>query len=65
MLEYKFYRIVIEVPKLRDCMLQLSIVLAFDRHIGSAAADIPVKFQSGWKRLNLNLVAWKLHEILQ
>ena len=33
------------------------IALLFDRHLGSAAADVPVKFQSDWKSLNPNLVA--------
>ena len=36
----------------------------FDRHLGSTAADVPVKFQSDWK--NLNLVASRFdEEILQ
>ena len=33
------------------------------RHLGSAAADVPVKFQSDWKSLNPNLAASRLHEI--
>ena len=39
------------------------IVLKFDRHIGSAAADMPVKFQSDWNSLNPNLAPSRLHEI--
>ena len=35
------------------------IALKFNRHLGSAAAELPVKFQSDWKRLNLNLTACK------
>ena len=31
------------------------IVLKFDRHLGSAAAKVPVIFQSDWKYLNINL----------
>ena len=41
------------------------IVLKFDRHLGSAAADMPVKFQSDWNSLNPNLAASRLHEILR
>ena len=33
------------------------ITLKFDRHLGSAAAKVSVKFQSDWKSLKLNLVA--------
>ena len=29
--------------------------LKFDRHLGSVAAEVPVKFQSNWKSLNPNL----------
>ena len=39
--------------------------LKFDRHLGSAAAEGPVKFQSDWKSLNPNLATSRLHEILQ
>ena len=35
--------------------------LKFDRHLGSNAAEVPVKFQSGWKSLNLNLAASTLY----
>ena len=31
----------------------------------SVAAEVPVKFQSNWKSLNLNLVTSRLHEILR
>ena len=41
------------------------IALNFDRHLGSAAAEVPVKFQSYVKSLNLNLAASRLHEILR
>ena len=41
------------------------IALKFDRHLGSAAAEMPVKFQSNWKSQNPNLAASRLHEILQ
>ena len=41
------------------------IVLKFDRHLGSTAAKVHVKFQNDWKSLNPNLVASKLHEILR
>ena len=38
--------------------------LKFDRHLGSAVADVPVEFQSDWKSLNPNLVASRFHDIL-
>ena len=41
------------------------ITLKFDRHLGSTAAEVPVKFQGDWKSLNPNLVASRLHEILR
>ena len=31
------------------------IALKFDRHLDSTAAEMPVKFQSVWKSLNMNL----------
>ena len=34
----------------------------FDRRIGSAAVEVPVKFQSNRESLNLNLLASRLHE---
>ena len=39
--------------------------MKFDRHLGSAAAELPVKFQSEWKSLNLNIVASRPREILR
>ena len=41
------------------------IALKFDRHLGSAVAEVAVKFQNDWKCLNLNLTAPWLHEILR
>ena len=41
------------------------VALEFNRHHSSAAADEPVKFQSDWKSLHLNLAASGLHEILR
>ena len=41
------------------------IALKYDRCLGSAAAEMPVKFESDWKSLNPNLVASRLHEILR
>ena len=41
------------------------IVLKLVRHLGSAAADLPVEFQSDWKSLNPNLAASSLNEILR
>ena len=41
------------------------IALKFERHFGSAAAEVPVKFQSDWKSLYMNLAASRLHEILR
>ena len=41
------------------------IALKFDRHLGSTAAEVPVKFQSNWKSLNMNLAAPRLNEILR
>ena len=42
-----------------------SIALKFDRHLGSAAAEVPAKFQSDWESLNPNLAASRLREILR
>ena len=39
--------------------------LKLDRHLGSGAAEGPVKFQSDWKSLNPNLATSRLYEILQ
>ena len=41
------------------------IALTFDRHIGSIAAEVPVKCQSDWKSLNINREASRLDEILR
>ena len=41
------------------------ITLKFDSHLGSVAADVPVKFQSDRKSLNPNLPPSGLHEILR
>ena len=45
--------------------LNCRIALKFDRHIGSNAAEVPVKFQSDRTILNINLAASRLHEILR
>ena len=37
----------------------------FDRHLGSSAAELPVKFQSDRKSLNPNLAASRLNKILR
>ena len=34
-----------------------------DRHLGSAAVDVPVNFQRDWRSLNPNVAALRLHEI--
>ena len=39
--------------------------MTFYSHYESAAADVPVKFQSDWKSLKPNLAASRLCEILQ
>ena len=36
------------------------IALKFDRHLGTAAVELPVKFQNDWKMLSPNLAASKL-----
>ena len=41
------------------------ISLQFDRHLGSTAADVLVKFQSDMESLNPNPVATRLQEILR
>ena len=41
------------------------IALQFDRHLNSAAAEGPVKFQSDWKSLNPNRAASRLYEFLR
>ena len=40
------------------------ITVKFDRYLGSAAAEMPIIFQSDLKNLNLNLAALRLHKIL-
>ena len=45
--------------------LNCRIALKFDRHIGSTAAEVPVKFQSDRTILNANLAASRLYEILR
>ena len=52
-----------KVSKPRDWYFNLA--LTFDRHIGSTAADVPVKFHSDRKILNTNLAASRLYEILR
>ena len=49
-----------EIGCYNDCF-----ALKFDRHLGSTTAKVPVKFQSDWKRLNPNLAASRLREILR
>ena len=39
------------------------IALKFDMHLDSAAAEMPVKFQSDLKSPNMNVAASRLHEI--
>ena len=39
--------------------------MTFDRHFGSSAADVPVKFQSDTTIQSTNLVASRLYEILR
>ena len=41
------------------------IALKFDRLLGSAAVEVPVKLRSDWKNLNPNFATWRLHDILQ
>ena len=45
--------------------LNCHIALTFDRHIGSNAAEVPVKFESDRTILNTNLAASRLYEILR
>ena len=45
--------------------LNCRIALKFDRHIGSTAAEVPVKFPSDRTILNTNLAASRLYEILR
>ena len=39
------------------------IALKFDRHFGSPAAEVPVKFQSDWTIINTNLAASRLRDL--
>ena len=41
------------------------IVLKFDRHLGTDAADVPAKFQSDCNNVNSNPATSRLHEILR
>ena len=41
------------------------IALKFDWHLGSATAEVPVKFKSVWESLNPNLAASRLQEFMQ
>ena len=43
----------------------IRVALNFNRYLGRATAEVPVKFQSDWKSLKLNLAASRLHDILQ
>ena len=45
--------------------LNYHIASKFDRHIGSTAADVPVKFQIDCTISNTNLAASRFYEILQ
>ena len=57
-----------DLVKSRSCEMgcyEARITLKFDRHLGSAAAELPVKFLSDWKSLNPNLAALKLCKIFQ
>ena len=47
------------------CTLNRFIALKFDRHIGSNATEVPVKFQSDLTILNTNVAASRLEEILR
>ena len=49
-----------EIGCYSDC-----ISLKFGSHLGSGAAEMPVKFQCDWKSLNPNLTASRLREILR
>ena len=40
------------------------IALKFDKHLGSCAAEVPVKFQSDAIIQTTDLTAWRLNEIL-
>ena len=40
-------------------------VVMIDRHLDSAAVEVPVKFRSDWKSINPTLVAPKIYENLR
>ena len=64
----RYYVLPINLMKSRSCEIECyndRFALKFDRHLGSVAAEVPVKFQSNWKSLNPNLAASRLHEILR
>ena len=54
-----------KVSKPLDWINNGLIALKFDRHLGSSAAEVPVKFQSYHTILTTNLVALRLCEVLQ
>ena len=57
-----------EITKSRSCKIgfyNYHIPLKFDRHHGSDAAEVPVKFQINRKSLKPSLTAFKLHKILR
>ena len=54
-----------EVSKPRDFIYNRPIALIFGRHLGSTAAEVPVKFQSDAIIKTTNLAASRLHEILR
>ena len=41
------------------------IALQFNRHLGNATADVPVKYLGDWKSLKPDLAVASLHEILR
>ena len=51
--------------RFREASKPRNWMLYFDRRLCSAGAEVPVKFQSDWKSLNLNSVASRRHEILR
>ena len=50
----------LEATRLDDAM-----IVSLWNLTGTAAAEVPAKFQSDWKSLNPNLAASRLHEILR
>ena len=51
------------VSKPRDPGSDFSVALKFGRHLGSSAAEMPVKFQSDMTIITSNLAASRLHDI--